>query len=75
MSEGISRSYLSSKKFNWNKTKHADVKIGDYIIPLIGIPRDATLDTCDICERKDIALRDMFFNVKQFLCKKCYEEK
>jgi hypothetical protein len=29
--------------------KHATVKIGDYTIPLIGIPTEATDETCQRC--------------------------
>jgi hypothetical protein len=29
--------------------EHATIKIDKFTIPLIGIPKDATLDECDLC--------------------------
>ncbi len=51
---------------------HAKVKIGEFEIPLIGIPPSATEYECDLCH--DIYPVDMLkLNVEgnQFLCKKC----
>jgi hypothetical protein len=51
---------------------HATVKIGDYTIPLIGIPLSATEMECDLCHDifhiNDVHL---MFEGKQFLCQKC----
>jgi len=30
--------------------KHAMVKVGEYEVPLIGIPKDATLEQCQGCK-------------------------
>jgi hypothetical protein len=32
--------------------KHATVKIGEYTVPLIGVPQNATEETCDKCGKK-----------------------
>jgi hypothetical protein len=32
--------------------KHATVRLGEYTVPLIGVPEDATLETCDTCKKK-----------------------
>ena len=55
--------------------KHAEVKIGEYKIPLIGIPPEATEYECDLCH--DIfAVDEIELNKEgnQFLCKKCNHE-
>lgn len=54
--------------------KHADVKIGDYIIPLIGVPQDASLEECDLCH--DIfPLREMVISeTGHILCPKHAEK-
>jgi len=51
---------------------HAIVHVGNYSIPLIGLPVDATLERCDECGK--------LFNVRQitledgkFICEKCRE--
>ena len=51
--------------------KHALVQTGGYSLPLIGLPEDCTLETCDGCHKR--------FNVRQitygltgrFLCTRC----
>lgn len=52
--------------------KHATVKIGDYDIPLIGIPPDATLEECDLCgylfNLRQVQVSE---NGRQILCDKC----
>ena len=50
--------------------KHAEVRIGDYKIPLIGIPKEATLDICDLCG-DTFSIRELEIVGKQLLCKKC----
>lgn len=50
--------------------KHAIVKLGDYKIPLIGIPEEAGLETCDCCG-DTIGLSYATFTGSQILCSKC----
>jgi hypothetical protein len=50
--------------------KHCLVPIGEYVIPLIGIPQDAGLDKCDKC-KKTFNIWKLKFDGKQFLCNKC----
>jgi len=57
--------------------KHAEVKIGEYKIPLIGIDPSSTEYECDLCheifEVEEVELNE---SGNQFLCKKCkYENK
>jgi len=46
---------------------HATVKLGDYLIALIGIPEDAALEQCDLCHdlfplwEITISLHGLFF--------------
>lgn len=52
--------------------KHASVRVAGYVIPLIGIPRDATMNECDLCH--DVFhIQDLKVNESgnQVLCKKC----
>ena len=52
--------------------KHATVKIGDYEIPLIGLPLSATEMECDLChDIFHISDVHLTFEGKQFLCQKC----
>lgn len=55
--------------------KHAQVRIGEYEIPLIGIPPKATEYTCDLCgdifRVEALCLND---TGNQFLCEKCRTE-
>jgi len=52
--------------------KHAMVKVGEYEVPLIGIPKDATLEQCQGCK--------LYFNFTQIIfdeggipyCLRCY---
>lgn len=50
--------------------KHAEVKIGEFTIPLIGVPRNATLEECDCCH-EIIVLSEAVITDKQVLCRKC----
>ena len=50
--------------------EHAMVKIGDYDIPLIGIPKEAGLEKCDCCG-DIIGMSKSFFSGSQILCEKC----
>lgn len=29
--------------------KHAIVPVGEYLVPLVGVPKDAALEQCDCC--------------------------
>ncbi len=53
--------------------KHATVRIGEYTVPLIGVPKDATRDECSGCKRMfyigDLIVDGDF----KLLCKTCYE--
>jgi hypothetical protein len=50
--------------------KHATVMIGGAPIPLIGVPREATMETCDICQR-GCHLQQVHFNGNLFICDRC----
>lgn len=52
------------------KFKHAIVELGDYKIPLIGIPPEAGLETCDCCG-DTMGLSQSVFTGTQMLCPKC----
>lgn len=49
---------------------HAKVKVGEYIIPLIGIPPEAGLEECDSCG-KVFPLWEIRFNGREYLCENC----
>lgn len=49
---------------------HAAVSREGYQVPLIGIPADAVLETCDCCG-DTIGLSDATFTGRQVLCRKC----
>ena len=49
---------------------HAAVSREGYQVPLIGIPVDAVLETCDCCG-DTIGLSDATFTGRQVLCRKC----
>lgn len=49
------------------KVKHATVRIGQYTIPLIGIPEDSTKETCDVCG-VEFYLGDVVFDGIKFYC-------
>jgi hypothetical protein len=50
--------------------KHGTVKIGEWTVPLIGVPETATLETCDLCGI-ELPLREIIFTGRQFLCGSC----
>lgn len=52
--------------------KHATVRIGEYTLPLIGIPEDSTLELCDWCH-KLVYLGDISFDGDNFYCPYCKE--
>lgn len=53
--------------------KHAEVKRDGYVIPLIGIDPEATVETCELCG-KQFGLYDIELIGEQFMCKKCASE-
>ena len=54
--------------------KHATVRIGEYVIPLIGVPTDATQQECANC-KKSFHLSDVMLDVNGTpFCKKCLAE-
>ncbi len=54
-------------------TKHATVRIGEYVIPLIGVPETATQEKCSRC-RKQIHLADAALSESgDVLCQSCAE--
>jgi hypothetical protein len=50
--------------------KHATVKIGEYTIPLLGIPQDASEQICDQCKLPK-HITEVAFDGKQFICGDC----
>lgn len=50
--------------------KHATVMRDGFEVPLIGIPEEAVMDTCDTCG-VPIKLPEVYTDGDQFLCKKC----
>lgn len=53
---------------------HATVRIGEYTIPLIGIPESATVQKCSVCGR-GFHLSDIELDGKgQPLCQQCKEK-
>lgn len=53
-------------------SRHAEVKIGEYTIPLIGIPEDATKDECDLCHKK-FYIGDLHLAGGYFYCEPCFK--
>jgi hypothetical protein len=52
--------------------KHATVKVGDYTIPLIGLPVSATEMECECChDIVHISQIEINQEGNQFLCLKC----
>jgi len=52
---------------------HATVKLGDYKIPLIGVPANATREFCDLCAFEGELLEiNLAENGRQFLCDRCF---
>ncbi len=55
--------------------KHATVRIGEYTVPLIGVPKDATREKCCKCGKK-FYIGDMTVDAKfNPVCKKCNDPK
>ena len=55
------------------KEKHAEVTIGEYTIPLIGLPREVTLEKCDLCYNIVSIQKITITKNGQFLCFECKE--
>jgi hypothetical protein len=49
---------------------HAIVPLGEYNVPLIGIPKTAVLEECDLCH-EEFRLSDVELIGYQILCRKC----
>lgn len=54
--------------------KHATVHIGEYTIPLIGVPVDATQQECSTCHKKVHLSRIILDQNGQPHCDKCHEK-
>lgn len=50
---------------------HAEVRVGDYTIPLIGIPREATLEECACCHDVFPILEVELDERGRPLCRRC----
>lgn len=50
--------------------RHATIELGGYLVPLIGVPRDATSEACDGCLRR-FPLLKVTFDGGEFLCPGC----
>lgn len=52
--------------------KHAQVRLGEFVIPLIGVPPTATEYTCDLCgDIFPVEQVELNEAGNQFLCQKC----
>jgi len=54
--------------------QHATVRVDGMVLPLIGIPKGATLEECALCH-DEFHICDVEWTGKQMLCKKCREIK
>ena len=52
--------------------KHAEIQVGEYKIPLLGVPADAVEYTCDGC-RNTFHILQLQLNTSgnKFLCENC----
>ena len=50
--------------------KHAEVRIGEMVIPLIGVPPTAVEEICDKC-KKVFHIQDIELVNDKFLCQQC----
>jgi len=49
---------------------HAQIKIGEFTVPLIGVDGEAVLERCDLCH--DIfSIQQIRLDGTQFLCPRC----
>jgi hypothetical protein len=55
-------------------TPHATAKLGEFTVPLIGIPKSATEDACDGCGALT-HIRELFTDGTGFLCLKCLQNR
>jgi formylmethanofuran dehydrogenase subunit E len=60
---------VTEQPTDW-KERHATVSRDGFEVPLIGIPVEATLETCDCCG-ETIGLSKSVFTGGQILCQKC----
>ncbi len=53
--------------------KHATVRIGEYTVPLIGVPKNASRDECSKCKRM-FYIGDLIADANfKLLCKTCHD--
>jgi hypothetical protein len=52
------------------KSDHANVEREGFTVPLIGIPPNTVLETCDLCHDY-LPIRKLEFTGTQMLCEKC----
>jgi hypothetical protein len=55
------------------KMKHAVIHIGEYNIPLIGIPDDAVREVCDVCKTKH-HIQSVELMGRYILCRFCKDK-
>ena len=60
---------LTTRVSKPKRTKHAMIKLGDYNVPLIGIPPASTREKCDKCG-KGFPMQDVEMG-ERILCPKC----
>lgn len=53
--------------------QHAIIKLGDYNIPLIGVPPNSIEERCDKC-KQIFPLLEIALELKSFLCFNCKNE-
>lgn len=52
--------------------QHATIKLGDYTIPLVGLPVDCTLQECSLChDMFGIQEVELAVNGRDFYCRQC----
>lgn len=54
-------------------SKHATIVKDGYVVPLIGVPPAAVLETCDLCGNES-AVTELTWTGQQMLCKKCQQK-
>lgn len=52
-------------------SEHATVKVDGYIIPLIGVPKEATEGACEGCQKPTFHITDLELVGTRMLCPEC----